>query len=211
MTMPDGEQFVCCPDCEPHARSVARTDGSLDQCRAACDGCNGTYLETELEDIVLDDGTVLTCCRTCAAEAPGADADASNIDGDGGDEPGDSASTTESDRGSGDGTGADRNLCSQCREWTGAELFRITTIDERTERLCPDCKADADDRGIVADVEMRESKAREILGIDADATDADLREAFHEQVKRAHPDRKSGSQSAFKLVKDAYERLRDGG
>ncbi|OLZ41009.1 molecular chaperone DnaJ [Natrinema saccharevitans] len=201
VTMPDGERVACCPECEPHARAAARKGSSLDQRRAACDGCTDTFLEAELEDVVLSDGTVLTCCPSCAAEAPGTDVGV-GAEGDGSATDG-SADTTESD------DADDRTRCTQCREWVTEERFRVTTIDERTERLCSGCKADAEERGIVTDVAMRKIEAREVLGVERAVSDDRLREAFHEQVKRAHPDRKSGSESAFKLVRDAYDRLRD--
>ena len=202
VTMPDDQQVVCCPDCAPHARAAARKGRSLDQRRDACDGCTGTFLVAELEDVVLDDGTVLTCCPSCAAEAP---------------------TTTDDDTASPDaGCLADAETvtgsppaddpqyrCTQCHEQVSEEPFCVTTIDDRTERLCPDCKANAEDRGIVAAVEMRKTRAREILGVEPDVTDDELRDVYHKQVKRAHPDRKSGSKSAFQLVTEAYERLCD--
>lgn len=201
VTMPDGERVACCPRCEPHAREAARKCSSLDQRRAACDGCTGTYLEAELEDVVLGDGTVLACCPSCAAEAPDGSADDATASGE---------RTAADDRGDGgDGESGEEALCTQCHEWVTAEPYRVTTIDDRSERLCPSCKERAEDDGIVKAVEMRETKAREVLGVDADATDEEIRSAFHEQVKRAHPDRDSGSESAFKLVTEAYERLAD--
>ncbi len=200
VTMPDGEQVACCPRCEPHAREAARKCSSLDQRRAPCDGCTGTYLEAELEDLILEDGTVLSCCPSCAAAAPGGDETDDGPTTDAGD--GESASEDEADDG-------DRQLCSQCNEWVTAELFRVTTIDDRSERLCPTCKERAEDDGIVKDVEMRKTKARDVLDVEADATAEEIRRAFHAQVKRAHPDQQSGSRSAFKLVQEAYERLQD--
>lgn len=203
VTMPDGHRVVCCPECEPHARAAAQKGGSLDQRRNDCDGCTDTYPVTELEDVVLEDGTVLTCCPSCAAEAPTGD----------GDEPsatdGTDTAAIDPDHADEAVTDGEQRRCSHCHERSSAELFSVTTIDERTERLCPDCKADAEERGIVAAVEMRKTRAREVLGVDAEATPAELREAYHDQVKRAHPDRKSGSKSAFQLVTDAYDRLRD--
>lgn len=62
--------------------------------------------------------------------------------------------------------------------------------------------------GVVAtEVAMRESRAREILDVGPAATEAEVRNAFFQQVKHAHPDRETGSRSAFKLVKEAYDRL----
>jgi len=82
VTMPDGEQVVCCQHCEPHARAAAERGGSLDQRRDTCDGCTGTFRLAELEDVVLDDGTVVTCCPSCVAQAPNRDDDGgSDTDG----------------------------------------------------------------------------------------------------------------------------------
>lgn len=202
VTMPDGQQVVCCPDCEPHARAAAQKGGTLDQRRETCDGCTGTFLVADLEDVVLDDGTVLTCCPSCAAEAPTGTHDGASAPDT--DDTADASPATESES-----VDEKRYRCTQCHEQVSEEPFRVTTIDERTERLCADCKADAEDRGIVATVDMRKTRAREILGVESDVTDDELRDVYHEQIKRAHPDRKSGSKSAFQLVTDAYERLRD--
>ncbi|QLG47809.1 J domain-containing protein [Natrinema halophilum] len=204
VTMPNGDQVVCCSDCEPHARTVARNGGSLDQCRDVCDGCTRTTRLTDLEDVVLDDGTVLTCCPSCVAETPG-----SNTEGADRSTAGASDSGVDSSPTPGDQTDAEVTRCSHCHESVSGDPFRITTIDERTEWLCHDCKTDAEERGIVATVDMQTSRACEILGVSANVTEDELRAAFHKQVKRAHPDRKSGSKSAFKLVTRAYERLRD--
>ncbi|WP_306058280.1 J domain-containing protein [Natronococcus wangiae] len=189
VTMPSGERVACCPACEPHARNAARTSDAPDNRRGTCDGCAGTFRRRELEELVLDDGTVVTCCPSCTAEAPG------RANGD------DAESADERD-----GT---RNRCSQCTERVAEELFLTTTIDDRTERLCSSCKADAEDRGILKRVAMRRERAREILGVEAGASADEVRTAFHEQVKRAHPDRESGSKAAFGLVTDAYDRLRN--
>ena len=205
VTMPDGERVACCPRCEPHAREAARKCSSLDQRRAACDGCTETYIEAELEDVVLTDGTVIACCPSCAEQAP---ADGSETGSGRGQE------TSDGGSGTGDASAADdgeptgeESLCTQCNEWVTAELYRVTTVDDRTERFCPTCKERAEDDGIIKDVAMRRTEAREVLGVDADATDEEIKSAFHRQVKRAHPDRDSGSKSAFKLVTEAYERL----
>ncbi|MFD1564150.1 J domain-containing protein [Haloarchaeobius amylolyticus] len=204
VTMPDGQQVACCPDCEPHARAAAQKGGSLDQRRDTCDGCTGTFLVAELKDVVLDDGTVVTCCPSCATEAPTSGSDDSSApDTDDTTAVADTSPTTESEH-----TDEKRYRCTQCHEQVTEEPFRVTTIDERTERLCADCKAAAEDRGIVAAVDMRKTRAREILGVEPDVSDDELRDVYHDQIKRAHPDRKSGSKSAFQLVTEAYERLR---
>lgn len=189
VTMPNEERVACCPACEPHARNAARTSETPDNRRGTCDGCASSFRRRELEELVLDDGAVVTCCPSCTAEAPG---------GANGDE-----------MESANGRDEERNRCSQCTEWVSEELFLATTIDDRTERLCPPCKADAEERGVLKRVAMRRERAREILGVESGADADGIRTAFHEQVKRAHPDRESGSKTAFKLVTDAYDRLRE--
>ncbi|ELY49949.1 J domain-containing protein [Natronorubrum bangense] len=200
VTMPDGEHVACCPRCEPHAREAARKCSSLDQRRGTCDGCTETVLEVELEDIVLNDGTVVSCCPACVAKAPDNDSEATATRAD-------ADTTAEPTDGSDSDTDDEETLCTQCNEWVRAELFHVTTIDDRTERLCPTCKDSAEDDGIIKDVEIRKTKAREVLGVEPGATDEEIRTAFHTQIKRAHPDQQSGSRSAFQLVRDAYERL----
>jgi hypothetical protein len=191
VTMPDGERVACCPACEPHARRAAEVSDTPDSRRGTCDGCGGSFRCGKLEDLVLDDGTVVTCCPSCSAAAPGA-----------GDDAADANSTADS-------TDEDGNRCSQCTDRVAEELFLATMVDDRTERLCSSCKDDADDRGALKAVAMRRERAREILGVEKGADTEAVRAAFHEQVKRAHPDRESGSRSAFALVTDAYERLRN--
>ncbi len=56
---------------------------------------------------------------------------------------------------------------------------------------------------------MRLSQACEVLGVEAGASEERIHTAYHRQIKRAHPDRPSGSRSAFQLVKEAYDRLRN--
>lgn len=230
VVLPNGDRVTCCPRCEPHARAVADGDApSLDQRRDTCDGCRSTVLASELEDVVLEDGTVLACCPSCAAQAPdkkrttdGSDGIGDDDDeteaGDGGtgaeaSEIGDpdttaTATTTTTTSTTAQDQPTDRTRCSQCRTTVAAELFRVTTVDGRTERFCRSCKEEAKADGIVKDVEMRATRARDVLGVDEDATAEEIQTAYHQQVKRAHPDRKSGSRSAFQLVTDAYERLR---
>ncbi|MCU4750382.1 J domain-containing protein [Halobacteria archaeon AArc-curdl1] len=202
VTMPDGERLACCPTCAQHARDVAEKLGSIDQSRGTCDGCNSTFPTSSLEDIVLTDGTVLTCCSSCLEDAPGyGGGESKNEDGVDADTEGtQAAETTE--------IATRRQLCSQCHEWVTEELYHVTTIDGRTEEMCTDCKALAEEKGVVNRVKMRRAEAREILRVDEDATTAEIRQAFLTQIKHAHPDKKSGSESAFKLVKEAYDRLR---
>ncbi|WP_247004002.1 J domain-containing protein [Halosolutus gelatinilyticus] len=192
VTMPDGDRVACCPTCAPHARAAANKSRSLDQRRGTCDGCTGEFPEAELREIALNDGLVVACCSSCAASAP--DEDGAT----GGSSAGPNAG----------GRAGEQNLCNQCHEWVDEELFRVTTIDDRTEHLCTPCTERAEENGIVKDVALRTARARELLGVEEGASDDEIRAAFHEQVKRAHPDRKSGSASAFQLVTDAYDRLR---
>lgn len=50
--------------------------------------------------------------------------------------------------------------------------------------------------------------AREVLGVSAAATPAEIRRAFREAAKRAHPDA-GGDEGAFRQVVEAYSRLQD--
>ncbi|APX96078.1 J domain-containing protein [Natronorubrum daqingense] len=205
ITMPDGDRVACCPRCEPHAREAARKCSSIDQRRRTCDGCTDTILASRVEDVVLEDGTVLTCCPTCVAQAPAADSKTTSASSEA-DESTHTADDTRT-RGHAESTDEDETLCTQCNEWVTAERFEITTIDGRSERFCPPCTETAKENGIVKTIGMRKSEAREVLSVDPAASDEEIRAAFHREVKRAHPDRKSGSRSAFQLVTDAYERL----
>ncbi|MHC3438736.1 J domain-containing protein [Natrialbaceae archaeon A-gly3] len=188
VTMPDGEAIACCPECEPHAREAARKLSSLDTQRGCCDGCDREFPQGDLEDAVLSDGTVVTCCPACLTEVPGCE--------------GGGSSTGRADA---DSTG--QNHCTQCREWTDEELLQVTTTDGRTEEMCGACKDDLEREGVVVEVAMRTSRAHEILDVEPGATEPEIRTAFLQQVKHAHPDRETGSRSAFKLVKEAYDRL----
>lgn len=192
VTMPDGERMACCPSCEPHARDVAKRLSSIEQTRSTCDGCATTFPTTELEDVVLTDGTVVTCCSDCLSEVPGNTSE--NAEDTGGE-----VETTE--------LANPKNLCSNCHEWSTSELYHVTLIDGRTEEMCGDCKARNEEKGVVNGVKMRRSEAREVLRVDEDASEQAIRQAFLTQVKHAHPDKKSGSESAFKLIKEAYDRL----
>ena len=184
--MPGGEPLACCPRCEPHAREAADRLASLDTTRADCDGCTTAFPAERLSDVVLPDGAVVTVCPDCRTEAPGSDT-------------GSSGESTE--------LATQRALCTQCREWSNEERYHVTTIDGRAESLCPPCKDRAEAEGVVRSVELRETEAREILGVEDGVSDDEIRQAFLRQVKRAHPDRKQGSRSAFKLVTEAYDRL----
>lgn len=194
VSMPDGDRLACCPQCEPHARHAAKKLAELDTNRDECDGCTAEFQTADLEDIVLTDGTVITVCPDCRREVPG-----------------------RSDRGGATGSGRSavqtteiarrKDLCSHCHEWYDEELYRVTLLDGRTEEMCESCKESAVAEGIITDVKMRTAEAREILDVGPDASDAEIRQAFLAQVKRAHPDRRCGSREAFKLVKEAYDRL----
>ncbi|MFB6082977.1 MAG: ferredoxin Fer [Halorientalis sp.] len=49
----------------------------------------------------------------------------------------------------------------------------------------------------------------DVLGIEPDADDATIREAYRQRVKEAHPDR-GGSTREFQRVKEAYEKIENG-
>ena len=56
--------------------------------------------------------------------------------------------------------------------------------------------------------EMTLKHAREVLGVSSAATPAEVRQAFREAAKRAHPDA-GGDEGAFRQVVDAFHRLQD--
>lgn len=56
---------------------------------------------------------------------------------------------------------------------------------------------------------MSLKRAREVLGATAQATPAELRRAFREAAKLAHPDRKGGDAARFREVVEAYHLLHD--
>lgn len=59
-----------------------------------------------------------------------------------------------------------------------------------------------------ADEAMTARRARELLGVGAKATPAELRRAFRVAAKTVHPDRAGGSAEAFHRMVAAYELLR---
>ena len=56
--------------------------------------------------------------------------------------------------------------------------------------------------------EMSLRNAREVLGVGSDSTAAEIRKAYRDAVRRAHPDA-GGDVGAFRQVVDAYQRLQD--
>ncbi|HEY0647390.1 DnaJ domain-containing protein [Phenylobacterium sp.] len=59
---------------------------------------------------------------------------------------------------------------------------------------------------VAADMTLKH--AREVLGVTSDATPAEVRQAFREAAKRAHPDG-GGDEGAFRQVVTAFHRLQD--
>jgi curved DNA-binding protein len=60
---------------------------------------------------------------------------------------------------------------------------------------------------MAAESPMTLTRARTVLGLDARATGAELRRAFREAAKQAHPDRAGGGGEPFREVVEAYHRL----
>jgi curved DNA-binding protein len=56
--------------------------------------------------------------------------------------------------------------------------------------------------------EMSLKDAREVLGVSSASTPGEIRQAFRDAAKRAHPDQ-GGDEQAFRQVVDAYQRLQD--
>lgn len=162
----------------PDCRSHARA--AAERAGEQCDGCADVVPAADVEEVRLPDGAVVVLCPDCREAVPDRAADGRSDD------------ATE--------------RCSQCRE-PSADVAPVTVADGRTERLCPACLEAAREEGIVASVGMRASRAREVLGVDGDATDEEIRRAFLDEVKTVHPDRPTGSRSEFERVVEAYERL----
>lgn len=59
-------------------------------------------------------------------------------------------------------------------------------------------------------VQMGSRRAREVLGLSAIHTPADLRRAFREAAKRAHPDRPGGDPELFREAVEAFHTLQAG-
>ena len=58
-------------------------------------------------------------------------------------------------------------------------------------------------------VDPERAAAYETLGLEPGASQAEIRSAYRERIKRAHPDTPGGSTEEFKRVQDAYELLRE--
>lgn len=205
VTMPGGSRAVCCPECREYAETVTDNGSDIDQRRRECDGCTEEYLVSDLEEVILSDGTSVLCCGSCAEHAPSNDDDSDSRR----QEATEAETAAELESKEPSKASRQRNLCQQCNDWYSIELYRVVTVDDRTEKFCPDCKEQARDDGIIKDVRMRRAEAYEVLGESGFEDAEDLRETYIEQVKRAHPDKKSGSRGAFKQVQAAYDRLQD--
>ena len=51
------------------------------------------------------------------------------------------------------------------------------------------------------------SKHHNTLGINTDASAADIKKAYKRMASKHHPDKVGGSDEKFKEIKDAYDRL----
>lgn len=56
---------------------------------------------------------------------------------------------------------------------------------------------------------MDHAKARSCLGLNPGASDEDIKKAYRQKAMDHHPDRKGGNEELFKLVKEAYDFLRN--
>lgn len=60
---------------------------------------------------------------------------------------------------------------------------------------------------VAADTGPSPAEARRILGVDPDADEKRVRQAYREKVKTVHPDADNGDEERFKEVTEAYETL----
>jgi len=58
-----------------------------------------------------------------------------------------------------------------------------------------------------SDAGLSAVEARNVLGVEASASQSDIKAAYRQQAKRYHPDSESGDEARFKKVSRAYERL----
>lgn len=203
VTLPGGSRAVCCPECREYAETVNGAQAEIGHRRRECDGCTDEFLVSELSEVILSDGTSVLCCSDCAGHAPSDDA------GTGSRRDESTEAETAAELGSKEPSKASRrrNLCASCTDWYSIELYQVVTVDDRTEKFCPDCVEDGRAEGIIAEVRMRRAEAYEVLDASGFADEADLRNAYVDRVKEAHPDREDGSRDEFKRVQAAYERL----
>ena len=209
VVLPDGVEIDCCPDCRTEA-NVDLTEDSPGDHRS------GASAQTTAESSTQTDSRE----RRANTDQTGVSHNVDSQDGDSGEK----AETSQQCEGDGNSTEQTQelsttdsesrpaktaNICDNCKESYTIELYRVETIDGRTEEFCPECKRDGVDRGIVRDVQLRRAQAFEVLGLNSAADEDTVREAFLRQIKEVHPDREDGNRSEFMLVKRAYERLSD--
>ena len=214
----DGQTLDLCADCVSEASTIYQS-GDASGAQSADQGASaGT---------TIGDGTGATGASvssgvdaTDAAKGAGTTEDGAGSDGSG--SSGSSDSSASDGRGGGDSSsGSDGtaeggrtgkpatrdHVCDQCGDIFSIELYKVKTVDGRTEDFCPDCKDEGLHDGIVRDVELRRAQAYEVLELDGSADTGEIREAYIRRVKESHPDRSDGSRSEFMLVQQAYERL----
>ena len=55
--------------------------------------------------------------------------------------------------------------------------------------------------------ELSQAEARSVLGVEASASQSEIKTAYRQQAKRYHPDSENGDEALFKKISKAYERL----
>lgn len=77
----------------------------------------------------------------------------------------------------------------------------------RQHRVREGSRQESAGRGPIPDEpELSQARARSILGVDSEASQADIKRAYRERVKDAHPDR-GGDPDRFREIRQAYDRL----
>lgn len=194
--LPDGVEIQCCQDCRKEA-SVDLTGDST-----SVDG-NGSRTRKETSGSAGADSSTSHSARSRSessgtARSNGGRTRSSRTE---------SEATTEISTETESTIANTENVCDNCQESFTIELYRVETIDGRTEEFCPDCKREGVEQGIVRDVHLRRAQAFEVLELTSSADEDSVREAYLRRVKEVHPDREDGNRSEFMLVKRAYERL----
>ena len=62
-------------------------------------------------------------------------------------------------------------------------------------------------RAPTVDAGPTDEEARQTLGVETDADEADIKSAYRQRAKELHPDQAGGDEEAFKRVTEAYEQL----
>ena len=96
--------------------------------------------------------------------------------------------------------------CGELPEEYQADPYMKYSNFEREEHFYDDSNFFDDPFEDVGPKPIRRSSSYDILGIDEDADEAEIKQAFRRRALETHPD-KGGDEEEFKRVREAYESL----